>query len=176
MSSRIVVAAIFLVLVSAVGWGASRDDEAPSQATGATGPDGSHGHDPNAPTDWLITPISDATLSTGNQVSKFLLDSSDQNEAMVVNPGFDYISNFNIANDKLDLTQLLNGSGAAADLSNIGNFVHVSSSPNDPGYGAGFKTELTISGPGGSATVNLEGAGTITLSQLVSNDSLIVSV
>src|ERR1700683_2029628 len=39
MSSRIVVAAIFLVLVSAVGWGASRDDEAPSQATGATGPD-----------------------------------------------------------------------------------------------------------------------------------------
>lgn len=39
MQLRILVAAIFIVLVGAVGSGASRGDEAPSQAGGAAGPD-----------------------------------------------------------------------------------------------------------------------------------------
>jgi alanyl aminopeptidase len=39
MPSRIVVAAILILLVGAVGWGASSGDDTPSQVAGATGPD-----------------------------------------------------------------------------------------------------------------------------------------
>ncbi len=45
---------------------------------------------------------------------------------------------------------------------------------NDPGFGAGTKTTLGVTGPHGSAIVNLEGSGKLDLSDLLKHQSLIL--
>ena len=77
--------------------------------------------------------------------------------------------------EKLNLTQLLAGAPLAHDLTNIGNFIKVlGHGTNDPGFGQGTKTTLEISGPGGSAVVNLESSGKLGLKDLLSHNSLIL--
>ena len=45
---------------------------------------------------------------------------------------------------------------------------------NDPGFGAGSKTSLEVTGPHGSALVNLEGAGKLELEDLLKHNSLLL--
>lgn len=47
-------------------------------------------------------------------------------------------------------------------------------SKNDPGFGPGTKTSLEISGPHGTAIVNLEGAGKLELKDLLQHNSLLL--
>jgi len=71
------------------------------------------------------------------------------------------VSGFNMSNgDILDLTGILASSQLAHDLSNIGNYLSVTSS--------GANTTITITGAAGSDTVQLPGSGALTLSQLLS--------
>jgi hypothetical protein len=93
-----------------------------------------------------------------------------------VQAGTDFVKNFDLARgDKLDLTQILAGAPLAHDLANLGNFVKVLGyGSNDPGFGAGTKTSLEVTGPHGSAVVNLEGVGRLELSDLLKHQSLLL--
>ena len=95
---------------------------------------------------------------------------------LLIRAGVDYVSQFNLAGgDKLDLTQILAGASLAHDLANLGNFVQVlGSAANDLGFGAGTKTSLEITGPHGTAVVNLEGSGKLALTDLLSHHSLVL--
>jgi hypothetical protein len=63
----------------------------------------------------------------------------------------------------------------ADDLTNIASFVKVlGSGPNDPGFGAGTKTTLEVTGLHGSAIVNLEGSGKLDLKDLLTHQTLIL--
>jgi hypothetical protein len=84
---------------------------------------------------------------------------------------------FNIARgDKLDLTHVLAGAPiAAGDLTNLTQFVKVvGHGPNDPGFGLGTKTTLEITGPSGSARIDLQGSGRLDLKDLLHHDSLLL--
>jgi hypothetical protein len=71
------------------------------------------------------------------------------------------VSGFNMSNgDVLDLTGILASSQLAQDLSNIGNYLAVTSS--------GANTTITITGGTGSDTVQLLGSGALTLNALLS--------
>ena len=93
-------------------------------------------------------------------------------QTAVVQAGINYVQNFNAAQDQLDLTKLLAGDSLAHDLSNIGNFIQVVG-PGAYGFSPGTTT-LDIAGMGGSAIVNLEGSGALTLQDLLKNNSLIL--
>jgi len=97
-----------------------------------------------------------------------------QGTDLLIKAGTDFVKNFNLAQDKLDLTKILAGV-PAHELANLANFVKVlGSGPNDQGFGHGTKTTLEISGPHGSALVKLEGAGKLDLQDLVKHHSLIL--
>jgi hypothetical protein len=95
---------------------------------------------------------------------------------VLVRAGTAYVRNFNLVQgDKLDLTQILAGAPLAHDLANIADFVKVTSyGQNDPGFGPGSKTSLEVTGPHGSALVNLEGAGKLELKDLLQHNSLLL--
>jgi hypothetical protein len=87
-----------------------------------------------------------------------------------------FVQNFSAAQgDKLDRRKILAGAPLAHDLTNIDKFVRVLGySKNDPGFGPGTKTSLEISGPHGTAIVNLEGAGKLELKDLLQHNSLLL--
>ncbi|MFO1061423.1 MAG: type I secretion C-terminal target domain-containing protein [Dongiaceae bacterium] len=90
--------------------------------------------------------------------------------------GQDVSGSFRIGKgDTLDLTQVLSGVTLSHDLANLGDYVKVVGyGRNDAGFGRGTKTTLEIDGPNGSARVNLEGSGKLTLDDLLKNNSLIL--
>jgi len=109
---------------------------------------------------------------TGKPTSTLAVGSSSSQD-LVVQPGKQSFS-FNHG-EKLDLTQVLAGAPLAHDLTNIGDFVKVlGHGKNDPGFGKGTKTTLEVTGPGGSAVVNLESSGKLGLKDLLSHNSLIL--
>ena len=75
--------------------------------------------------------------------------------------GFYELSN----GDALDLSQILAGEPLAHDLSNLGDFVKVTS-VTDPNFPWWTDTKLQITGLGGTANVTLLNTGTVTLAQL----------
>jgi len=122
-----------------------------------------------------------ATLTSENVMSSglaFIHD--DESGALgvtsVVQPGDDIQRLFDMGQgDQLDLTQILAGAALQADLTNISDFVKVVGyGANDAGIGAGSKTMLEIVGPNGSASVTLEGSGSLTVNDLVRNNSLVL--
>jgi len=111
----------------------------------------------------------------GKQASTFAASTLavSPSQDLVVQPGKQNVS-FNHG-EKLDLTQLLAGAPLAHDLTNIGDFVKVlGHGRNDAGFGQGTKTTLEVTGPGGSAVVNLESSGKLGLKDLLSHNSLIL--
>jgi hypothetical protein len=96
--------------------------------------------------------------------------------SVLIRAGTDFVGNFSLVQgDRLDLTHILAGAPLAHDLTNIANFVKVTGyGHNDPGFGPGTKTSLEVSGPRGSAIVNLEGSGKLELSDLLKHHSLIL--
>jgi hypothetical protein len=95
---------------------------------------------------------------------------------LLIRAGTGFVQNFSIAHgDKLDLTKILAGAPLAHDLTNIDKFVRVlGHGRNDPGFGPGTKTSLEISGPHGTAVLNLEGAGKLELKDLLQHHSLLL--
>jgi hypothetical protein len=93
-----------------------------------------------------------------------------------VHAGGSYAQQFSIASgDKLDLTNVLAGAPIAHDLTNISQFVKVLGyGANDPGYGLGTKTMLEVTGPSGSARIDLQGSGKVDLKDLLQHDSLVL--
>jgi hypothetical protein len=93
-----------------------------------------------------------------------------------VRAGTDYVRNFDLARgDKLDLRHILAGAPLAHDLANLGHFVKVlGHGSNDPGFGPGTKTALEVTGPHGTAVVNLEGVGKLDLADLLKHHSLLL--
>jgi hypothetical protein len=84
------------------------------------------------------------------------------------------IENFSIANgDTLDVRALLSGAPLAADLSNLGSFVSVTGTTSDP-FGNGTDTNVSVSGPGGTASLSLQGSGPLKLSDLVDGKALLL--
>jgi hypothetical protein len=157
-------------------------------AHGATGPAGGGSHDHHltaainpgnlsGPQDQAFAPkfltSAGATPSAGGTTTIVL---SGDNQAALIRAGTDYVRNFNLAEgDKLDLTKILAGAPLAHDLANLGNFVKVLGyGQNDPGFGAGTKTSLEVTGPHGSAVVNLEGSGKLELGDLLKHHSLLL--
>jgi hypothetical protein len=101
---------------------------------------------------------------------------STQGSDLLIRAGTDYVQNFSLkGGDKLDLTQILAGVPLAHDLANLGHFVKVlGHGRNDPGFGPGTKTSLEVTGPHGSAVVNLEGVGKLELGDLLKHQSLLL--
>jgi hypothetical protein len=96
-------------------------------------------------------------------------------QTALIRAGTDFVRNFSLAHGKLDLTKVLAGVPLAHDLANLGNFVQVlGHGANDPGFGHGTKTTLEVTGPHGSAVVNLEGSGKLELSDLLKHHSLLL--
>jgi hypothetical protein len=84
------------------------------------------------------------------------------------------IENFSITNgDTLDLRALLSGASLTSNLSNLSSYVSVAGYTSDP-FGNGTDTQLSISGPGGKALVSLQGAGQLTVSQLLNANALLL--
>jgi hypothetical protein len=149
--------------------------------TGATGTSGGdHGHDK------LTAEINPGTLfGSQDHGPRFLYIGGPgagqpghvpgaHGTELLIRAGTDFVQNFSLSQDKLDLTKILAGV-PAHELANPANFVKVlGSSPNDQGFGHGTKTTLEISGPHGSATVNLEGAGKLDVQDLLKHHSLIL--
>jgi hypothetical protein len=149
--------------------------------TGATGtPGGDHGHDK------LTAEINPGTLfGPQDHGPRFLYVAGPaagqpghtpgaHGTDLLIKAGTDFVKNFDLAQDKLDLTKILAGV-PAHELANLANFVKVlGSGPNDQGFGRGTKTTLEISGPHGSALVKLEGAGKLDLQDLLKHHSLIL--
>jgi hypothetical protein len=67
---------------------------------------------------------------------------------------------------------LLAGAPLAHDLSNLGSFLSAAASTQNAA--GDFDTALSISGPGGAASVVLEGSGSITVLSLVSSNALVL--
>jgi hypothetical protein len=99
-----------------------------------------------------------------------------QGTNVLIQAGTDFVRNFNLTHgDRLDLTKILAGAPLAHDLANLGNFVKVLGyGRNDPGFGSGTKTTLEVTGPHGTAIVNLEGVGKLDLSDLLKHQSLML--
>jgi hypothetical protein len=95
---------------------------------------------------------------------------------LLIRAGTGFVQNFSVAQgDKLDLRQILAGAPLTHDLTNIDKFVRVlGHGRNDPGFGPGTKTSLEISGPHGTAVLNLEGAGKLELKDLLQHHSLLL--
>jgi hypothetical protein len=95
---------------------------------------------------------------------------------LLIRAGTDFVRNFSLTGgDKLDLTQILAGARLAHDLVNLSSFVKVLGyGHNDPGFGAGTKTTLEVTGPHGSAKINLEGVGKLELGDLLKHHALLL--
>jgi hypothetical protein len=95
---------------------------------------------------------------------------------LLIRAGTGFVPNFSLAHgDKLDLRQILAGAPLTHDLTNIDQFVRVlGHGRNDPGFGPGTKTSLEISGPHGTAILNLESAGKLDLKDLLKHHSLML--
>jgi hypothetical protein len=95
---------------------------------------------------------------------------------LLIRAGTHFVRNFSLTQgDKLDLTSILAGAPMAHDLANLGQFVKVLGyGQNDPGFGAGTKTTLEVTGPQGSAVVNFEGVGKTDLQHLLKHQSLML--
>lgn len=94
---------------------------------------------------------------------------------LVVQAGRSHAQQFSLGGDKLDLTQVLAGAPLAHDLTNISQFVKiVGHGANDPGYGIGTKTTLEVTGPSGSARIDLQSSGKLELKDLLHHDSLLL--
>jgi hypothetical protein len=93
-----------------------------------------------------------------------------------VRAGTDFVKNFDLARGgKLDLRHILAGAPLAHDLANLGRFVKVLGyGSNDPGFGAGTRTTLEVSGPQGADIVNLEGVGKLDLADLLRHHALLL--
>jgi hypothetical protein len=90
----------------------------------------------------------------------------------VIVPNVTVSEPFNIANgDRLDLTQILAGAPLAQDLSNIGNYMKVLGYAGADQNGG---TVLEIMGPNGNSQVTLQGAGKVSVDDLVNNSSLVL--
>jgi hypothetical protein len=152
-------------------------------ATGAPGHTGTGGHDPLTVT---IRPQDLMNPQDKGPGSHFLYSlpaaatASETGAAtdydVQVRAGTDFVKNFDLARgDKLDLQQILAGAPLAHDLTNLGHFVKVlGHGQNDPGFGPGTKTSLEVTGPHGSAVVNLEGVGKLDLADLLKHHSLLL--
>jgi hypothetical protein len=160
--------------------------------TGAADPPGAAGS-PSTPAGaaTLTTPINPANLlgSAANAFAPKFLHATGttssvsgtttivlgkEGHAGLIRAGTDFVQNFNLAH-KLDLTKILAGAPLAHDLANLGNFVKVLGyGKNDPGFGPGTKTTLEVTGPHGTAVVNLEGAGKLDLNDLLKHHSLLL--
>jgi len=92
----------------------------------------------------------------------------------VVQAGGSYAQQFSLGGgDKLDLRHVLAGAPLAHDLTNIGQFVKiVGHGASDPGHSIG--TTLEVTGPGGSARIDLQGSGRLDLKDLLHHDSLLL--
>jgi hypothetical protein len=124
-----------------------------------------------------ITPTSLGTPSLtfiGGTSSGVTAVTAQSNETFLIANGANaLIENFSPAGgDKLDLTALLSGAALNSDLSNLGQFVSVTGQSADPN--GGTDTILSVSGPGGSASLALGGAGAISLSDLLNNNALVL--
>jgi hypothetical protein len=85
--------------------------------------------------------------------------------------GLERISGFSPTNgDTLNLTKALAGIDLAYDLPNLGTYISVGAKT----IGSGIDTILKIYGSDATATVTLVNSGAITLTQLISHDSLIL--
>ena len=163
-----------------IGDGTKSQLQGVSSSTGATGADSGGTGAAGGTTGGhkLFAAIDQQSLlgSLDSAFSSSTLQTGAGGQDLVVQPGADVSESFKVAlGDKLDLTQLLAGAPLNADLSNLSSYVKVVGySQNDPGFGPGTKTTLEITGPGGQATVNLEGAGKIDLNDLLSHNSLIL--
>jgi hypothetical protein len=154
--------------------------------TGAVGPTGAAGNDPSGPgihqgnllgqldqgSSWKFLHGPGSTV-TGPGTPEVLRGSAN---TLVVQAGSSYTHRFSLSGgDKLDLTHVLAGAPLAHDLTNIGQFVKiVGHGANDLGHGAGTKTTLEVTGPGGSARIDLQSSGKLELKDLVHNDSLVL--
>ncbi|MBV8337059.1 MAG: type I secretion C-terminal target domain-containing protein, partial [Alphaproteobacteria bacterium] len=152
-----------------------------TSTTGATGTSGGdHGHDK------LTAEINPGTLfgpqdhsprflyAAGSAAGQAGHTPGAQSTDLLIKAGTDAVKNFSLSQDKLDLTNILAGV-PAHELANLANFVKVvGHGPNDQGFGHGTNTTLEISGPYGSATVNLQGAGKLDLQDLLKHHSLIL--
>jgi hypothetical protein len=101
---------------------------------------------------------------------------AEQGRDLLIRAGTGFVPNFSLAHgDKLDLRQILAGAPLTHDLTNIDQFVRVlGHGRNDPGFGPGTKTSLEISGPHGTAILNLESAGKVDLKDLLRHHSLLL--
>jgi hypothetical protein len=99
-----------------------------------------------------------------------------QDQVLQVQAGHTYSESFNLAGGaQLDLTQILAGAPLANDLTNIGQYVKVLGyGTDDAGFASGTKTVLEVTGPNGSAIVNLEGSGKLQVKDLLSHNSLLL--
>jgi collagen type VII alpha len=152
-------------------------------ATGASGTSGGAGGN-----DKLTAEINPGTLfGSQDQGPRFLYTAGPaagqpghvpgaQGTELLIRAGTDFVQNFSLAQgDTLDLTKILAGVPLAHDLANLGEFVKVLGyGKNDPGFGAGTKTTLEVTGLHGTAVVNLEGAGKLDLQDLLKHQSLIL--
>jgi len=95
---------------------------------------------------------------------------------LVVQAGSSYAQQFRLGGgDKLDLTHVLAGAPLAHDLTNLSQFVKiVGHGANDLGHGLGTKTTLEVTGPGGSARIDLQSSGKLELKDLLQHDSLLL--
>jgi hypothetical protein len=115
-------------------------------------------------------------LATDGRMTSAGAPGSPGTNIVVVQAGGSFTQQFNIAlGDKLDLTQVLAGAPISQDLTNLSQFVRVvGHGANDPGYGHGTKTTLEITGPSGSARVDLQGSGRLDLKDLLHHDSFLL--
>ena len=153
-------------------------------AGGVTGTTGAAGHDPLAPridhghllgrfdqgSSWRFL---HRTGSTGTSPGTTGASGGSAN-TLVVHAGGSYAQQFRLGGgDKLDLRHVLAGAPLAHDLTNIHQFVKiVGHGANDPGRGLG--TTLEVTGPSGSARIDLQGSGKLNLKDLLHHDSLLL--
>jgi hypothetical protein len=76
------------------------------------------------------------------------------------------------AGDKLNLTMLLSGAALTPDLSNLGSFLSAEAAPQNAA--GDVDTTLSISGPGGAASVVLANTSSISVLDLVSDNALVL--
>ena len=97
------------------------------------------------------------------------------NDTFVTNAtgGTETIAGFTLTDgDKLDLSALLAGTGALADGSNLSSFVTLAQQP-DARHPSTTDTVLTVKGTAASASITLLNTGTLNLTDLVTNGSIV---
>jgi hypothetical protein len=116
------------------------------------------------------------SFQQGGNSGPILGGSQNQDQTLVVQAGSTYSESFSLSGgSQLDLTQILAGASLSHDLTNISQYVKVLGyGADDPGFASGTKTILQVTGPNGSATVNLEGSGRLSVQNLLQHNSLLL--